>query len=266
VIAPVVSTFLNDTANKCAFVIHGLNTNPKRMHDLARLAQNAGFETTIGILSGHHNNLKSEDSATISAENWQSEFLNQWSNATKKCINRYDQKILIGYSLGALLGLTLFDGATQIEKPTKMILVAPALTLQNKTLLIRAISFIPFGGLPSANHPDYRARAWTPFSEYAALFKLNDRWKKTAWSKTAQVPTLVALEAKDELVDSKKIEQQIKERQMTHWTIEWISNQSSQLKPKYHHLIIDERSQGAEQWKKFSERVMKFLAENNPLK
>ena len=265
-IAPLVPAVLNIETHKCAFVIHGLNTNPERMDELARLAQNAGFTTTLGRLSGHDNQQKDESNHSISAENWQKEFSIQWASATKKCALQNDQRLLIGYSLGALLGLSLFDGSAPIDMPTKMILIAPALVLQGKTNLIRAISFLPFGGLPSANHPDYRARAWTPFSEYSALFKLTDEWKRNAWKKTNQVPTMVVLEADDELVDSKKIESQIKERQMTQWEPIWISNQSSQLRPKYHHLIIDERSQGSDQWKKFSGWVMNFLAEKSPTK
>lgn len=265
-ITPAHSTVMEAPAIKCAFVLHGLNANPKRMEDLAALAKLNGYEPTIGVLSGHHNSNQAKNEKKITAENWKSEFQTQWNSSTTNCRGQNDQRLFIAYSLGALLGVTVFDGPMQIQLPTKMILIAPALTFQAKTMLLRALSFLPFGGIPSANHPEYRVRGWTSFAEYDALFKLNKEWKKTAWSKTANVKTLLALEPKDELVDSDELAKQIQDEKIQQWTIEWITNQSSTLRPKYHHLIIDEKSQGTEQWKAFSDKIGKFLSQAETLR
>lgn len=248
-----------DHHNRCAFVMHGLNTHPQKMSDLANLAGKLGFGTSVGILSGHHPEGKKEQDDLVSAEKWRQEFKEQWSNAVSECKGAADERLFIAYSLGAVTGMSVFDQDSSLELPTKMILISPALALRKKTILIRALSWLPFGSLPSINHPDYRARPSTPLKNYDALFKIHDGWKKFQWKATSQIPTLLVLSPEDELVDSQHLEQTLKQRQQTAWQIHWLSNENSTLKPRYYHLIIDEMSQGKQQWDSFTGAAVRFV-------
>lgn len=245
--------------NKCAFVLHGLNTNPNRMRDLAHIAERAQFETRIGILTGHSNDRDKKQTEKITDEQWKKDFSAQWNSTIERCKDNSSQRLFIAYSLGALTGLEAFDSGFEKILPTQMILIAPALALRAKTWVIKAISWLPLGSLPSLNHPDYRARDWTPLASYDALFKINKIWKTFSWKNTKDIPTLLALSDEDELVDSQQIEKQLQQRQANNWQITWVSNELSQLKPKYHHLIIDAASQGQAQWDSFSQTIEKFL-------
>lgn len=244
---------------RCAFVLHGLNSHPERMSDIAKLMESLGYKTTNGILTGHAPDKSQSDIKKISAERWKIDFQEQWNSANRDCQTQSSERIFVGFSLGALTGMNLFDSGEEKLLPSKMILLAPALALRNKTILIRAISWLPFGALPSLNHPDYRVSTSTSLSSYSALFKLHDSWQNTGWKKTSFISTMIFLAPDDELVNSQTIAQEIKKRNLNNWAVGWISNNSSKLKPNYHHLIIDERSQGSEEWKKFTTLTKTFL-------
>lgn len=245
--------------HRCAFVLHGLNAHPARMSDIAKLLESLGYKTTNGTLTGHAPNTTQSDIEKISAERWKKDFREQWHSANKDCETQSSERVFVGFSLGALTGMNLFDSGEEKLLPSKMILLAPALALRKKTLLIRTVSWLPFGALPSLNHPDYRVSASTTLSSYDALFKLHDTWQNWAWRKTSFISTLLFLAPEDELVNSEKIEQEIRQRKLDDWTLSWISNSASKLKPNYHHLIIDERSQGTEEWQKFTALTKTFL-------
>lgn len=247
--------------HRCAFVLHGLNTNPKRMDDLAKLAESLGYKSQIGVLSGHAPEQNdSNRSQKITASVWQSEFHDQWLQANKNCLDEKSQRLFIAYSLGALTGMSVFDQTNPTVKPTRMVLISPALKLRKKTLLIRAISWLPFGALPSVNHPDYRARDWTALRSYDALFALHDQWRPVRWTHTGKIPTLLVLAPVDELVDSEGLSHELEQKKINLWQVHWLNNDSSKLKPRYRHLIIDQLSQGAEQWQNFSEQMSSFLS------
>lgn len=249
---------------QCAFVLHGLNTNPQRMTDLAQLMEGLGYKSRVGVLSGHEKTPADVSGRTVSAEVWLNDFREQWQLANEGCESEQAQRIFVGYSLGALTGMSVFDQPSEKSlKPTKMILLAPALMLRKKTLLIRSISWLPFGSLPSVNHPDYRARAWTSLKSYDALFTLHDQWRPQRWSQTQRIPTLVVLAPQDELVDSEGLDAELQQRAFTLWTRYWINNDSSKLKPRYRHLIIDQLSLGTEQWQKFTEHVGRFMSQES---
>jgi esterase/lipase len=245
--------------SRCAYVLHGLNTNPKRMEELAEIMRKEDYATNVGVLAGHHPPAEVNQDAAISSEQWRQDLTKQWTSATSTCPAQSDQRIFVAYSLGAITGLNVFDSSEGLPLPTKMILISPALALRKKTYLIRALSWLPFGSLPSLNHPDYRAKDTTPLSSYKALFQLHDQWQKVAWKNTGSIKTLVVLDPEDELVDSQKADSLVKTKNLKSWTLYWTNNESSKLKPKYHHLIIDARSQGQEQWDMFSAKARKFI-------
>ena len=245
------------TKQSCAYVLHGLNTNPTRMEDLAELLRKKNFQTTLGTLSGHSKTASQNE--IISAARWQSEFIEQWTKATTPCQSKQDQRLFVGYSLGALTAMNIFDSQTSIPFPTNLILLSPALSFRPVVALIRGIAWLPFGSLPSLNHPDYRARNMTPLKSYSALFKLHAGWRNFAWSRTASIPTLVVLSENDELVDSQGIAKELAERKLEHWKILWLHNDDAPLRPRYHHLMIDQKSMGARAWKMLEESLANAL-------
>lgn len=259
-------TLLNNTSiakeapmrqNACALVMHGLNTNPRKMSDIAAFLNAQNIATQIGELTGHNSERRPNE--VISSEQWKSDFSSQWTEATSVCSGEKQQRIFVGYSLGALTALRFFDATENLPLPTKMILFSPAISFRFSVNAIRALSWLPFGSLPSVNHPDYRARPWTSLQSYKALFQLHDEWYGSRWKNTSKIPTLVILSAKDELVNSQQLAEKIVSLPHRTWTIQWVSNEKSELRPKYHHLIIDKVSVGDLAWHGLSETMTKFL-------
>ncbi|MBM3383170.1 MAG: hypothetical protein FJY29_12135 [Betaproteobacteria bacterium] len=242
----------------CAFVLHGLNTNPERMGELAALIEQQKFQTTVGQLAGHTNT--AADDKSISAIHWKSEFIEQWNRATEKCRGKNDERLFVGYSLGALAGMNVFDSQTQLPLPTQMILLSPALSFRYKVLVIRSIAWLPFGSLPSLNHPDYRARNTTPLKSYNSLFDLHDEWRTASWNTTASIPTTVVLSEKDELVDSQTLAKTIVNKSLSLWKVLWLSNDDATLTPRYYHLMIDQRSMGTVAWNILKDSLEKSIS------
>lgn len=243
-------------SHTCAFILHGLNTHPAKMNALKEHLKTLS-ETTIsmGVLAGHHPEEKTNEN--ISASTWQNEFASQWSDAVSGCKEPSDRRIFVGYSLGALVALSLLDNNSKLLPPTHMILIAPALRLRKKVVLVKALSWLPFGALPSLNHREYRARNWTSFAAYDALFNLNNNWKKNPWGVSSLIPTVVFLAKDDELVDSQAIAEQV--AGFPKWKTSWISNDESSLKPSYHHLMIDEESVGKTSWARMTQNIDELL-------
>jgi esterase/lipase len=245
----------------CAFILHGLNTNPEKMKDIASLLAQHVPLVTNGRLTGHSTGGRTEKQ--INAEVWKSETLDQWHSGMKTCVGASSERIFVGYSLGALTALSLFDARATELLPTKMILIAPALVLRKKAALIELISWLPFGQLPSLNHPDYRAQTSTPIAAYRALFAINKTWTKNSFRVSGRIPTLLVLSPEDELVDSQSLAKKLGHQADTRWKILWLDNSDSKLQPRYNHLMIDSASLGAVSWQKFTAEVRGFLTTEN---
>ncbi|MEN9529470.1 MAG: hypothetical protein RI932_1343 [Pseudomonadota bacterium] len=250
-----------NTNQACAYVLHGLNTNPARMEELGDVLRKMNIQTSVGTLSGHSQ--IPEKNEEISAPRWAKEFAEQWINATATCKKKNDKRIFVGYSLGALTAMSVFDSQKSPILPTQMILLSPALNFRYKVMMIRSIAWLPFGSLPSLNHPDYRARPTTPLRSYNALFELHSEWKNNSWRATASIPTLVVLSEKDELVDSQAVAKTITEKRLDRWNILWISNDDAPLSPRYYHLMIDQRSMGARAWHTLKETLEKSIPQSD---
>jgi alpha-beta hydrolase superfamily lysophospholipase len=255
---PTQHTEQQEERHSCAWLLHGLNTKPEKMSALQEYLRKYTQSSSVGILAGHHPDRMPNE--VISASQWKSEFSSQWNNAISDCTKPNDKRIFVGYSLGALVALSLLDGSFGIQSPTHMVLIAPALKLRKKVAIVKAISWLPFGALPSLNHRDYRARNWTSLSAYDALFDLNNAWKKDAWKISGTIPTLVFLAKYDELVDSQNLAEKVKDFPL--WKTIWISNEASTLKPAYHHLMIDEASAGIDSWTRMKSHIDQLLNEN----
>ena len=242
---------------KCALVIHGLNTKPDKMKNIADLLREQNFKTELAVLSGHSED--HERNSVISKQVWENEFRAQWNSSTKTCQSDTDSRVLIGYSLGALVALHHFDTLETKPLPTKMILLAPAISLRSYVNSIRLFSWLPWLKIPSLNHADYRAQEYTPVRAYSALFQIHDIWQKKRFTQTEKVSTLVVLSERDELIDSQEVNERIKQLKENLWKVIWVNNDETKLTTKYHHLIIDKESLGEISWNELTEEIKNHL-------
>ena len=151
-----------------ALVIHGLNNTPEMMRPIANRLERLGIGCTLCRLTGHweqNNRLKLLKQAT--PETWLKDVEQQYLKMAEKYPN--NDFILVGFSMGALLGILLAQsGKASFQKS---LLFAPALYLRWWSYLPALLT--PFAlNLPSATPRSMRANSGTPVSAYNALFAL----------------------------------------------------------------------------------------------
>jgi hypothetical protein len=114
-------------------------------------------------------------------------------------------------------------------------------------------------GIPSKNLVEYRSQATTSLAAYESMSRGRKEVKEIS-SKILKNKTLIIMDPEDELVSLKKIRQFLNEKNIKEfWSVFEVNNKDHQLKKSYHHLIIDEKSLGKDQWKSLKQRVLSFI-------
>ena len=165
----------------------------------------------------------------------------------------------LGYSLGALLGqYLLFFKQNQI-KFNKQVLLAPAtaiglprfvkssISLLNDNLQIR--SYTPKG---------YSIDDWLP----AKIYKKMIYWERSiinAGFAHLNIPTLVIIDPKDELISYPKIRRQIRKYGLSNYQCIVLESSLSGRSTRYHHLIIDGATMGKKNWTEVASRIAAFF-------
>ena len=249
--APVVDT---DVAG-VTLVIHGLNTKPDKMRPLGAELNAMKQDVLLVKLTGHDQDLAAFRQVTRAT------FLLDVEEAVKRASAESRAKAkplnLVAFSLGGLVAIDLVsEGRAAFER---MVLLAPALAVHGRSHLIKI--FVPFGHgflVPSFSPEAYRANPGTSIAAYLALFESLSAIQATPLLK-ANVPTLVLIDQDDELVSASRLAALIRDKALTEWRLEAISANESTVRPKYHHLIIDEPTLGPTPWRLMIEKIRLHL-------
>lgn len=221
--------------------LHGLNTKPSKMEELAIFFQENGITVINGDLPGHSGDLA--QMRRVSFKDYLKR-LDELLELTKG----YDLPVyLLGFSLGALLSII----ATQKIKTQKLILFAPPLYVR---FFVRPLLFLRGPWLLKSFAPfDYRAGDATSFESYHALSKFIGLAKKVV--KTKKLPsTLLIINVDDELINTDKVITEFEKKDVN---ILKIGHQSSYL----HHLIIDKTTLGHDAWNQLTKSLIAFITE-----
>jgi esterase/lipase len=244
-------------------VLHGLNLKPEKMIPLSESLNDNSYHILNGKLTGH--NGTEAEFRRVTRDVWLKDmkliYFEAYNFAKKENLPLY----FVGYSLGALLGL---DFANQNfpeikNNPAlfqKSVLLAPAISLNLKTKLIKLITYLPFDIiLPSVARDDYRANiGGTPIAGYTALFESEAHLNKIGI--TAKEPTLIIMDPEDELVNYDGILHIIEKNHLKNWSILNVNNQNSKMtEGKYHHLVIDSLSVGTQEWNRIVNAIQKHF-------
>lgn len=214
---------------------HGLNLLPAKMDQLA-----------------HFFNSKKCDVLRISLgtnpEKWCENFSDDYDAALEHAEILERPLYFVGYSLGALIGIHYLVNHPH-HRLRKLALLAPATHTHFYTLFPALLGrVIPGLGLPSLNLKNYRQRSSTPLKEYKKMHQLQRELKNSLKTNQLNIPTLLILSPKDELVATAKLTKFAQSN--PHWKWLAISNDEAQLPKKYHHLMIDREAIGLKEWEK----------------
>ena len=250
-----------------ALVIHGLNLRPEKMGPLIKTVNSMGIAVLNVSLNGHGKNsdLFSKNLQVSRMETlrraqhhvWLEEVWHAFQEIKAQAQQNKLPISLIGYSLGAVLGLELFSLE---ERPfERMVLLAPPLAICRKGSLLKILKWCPRLALKSFSPQTYRANPGTPIAAYLALFQSISNVQP--FSSSIDVPTHIFLDPKDELVSLRGVENYMAQRHLKNWGISAIvkSDSPADFRGIPHHLIIDEESLGTEAWRTMQKDILQHF-------
>lgn len=247
-----------------ALVIHGLNLNPERMESIIRILLNLDIMVLNLSLSGHGENFKLlggkddkesrlEALKNIRWDDWLDEAENAYQSVQSEASRLGVPIILVGYSIGGLLGLNMIRKDNAVV-PNYTIFFAPAIALRRRGYLVKFLSTFPRMVIPSWSPEFYRSNDGTAVAAYLALYKGVKQFQLKP-STRLNIPTLIIIDRHDELVSTGRLKKLICNRNLDRWQILELENNEA----AYHHLIIDEKVAGMENWEKVTERITGLL-------
>ena len=245
-----------EEAKAQVIVCHGLNVSPSAMGDMVKWLVDFPAKVWLTALRGHQPEVDHQW-PDVSPEGWKRDLMETYDRVRKE--PQGGPIWFVGYSLGALTQLSLLTAENSDYRPDKMILMAPAVAVKTKVKLLSWLKLIPGKfQLPSFSPSDYRFHSGTSLAAYRALLKLHESVQK-ATSKDVNLPTLVVMDSKDEVISLKKLKAFVNKRQLTQW--QWLELESSEVVSRvpFHHLIISEEAMGPGNWQRFDKIGKAFL-------
>lgn len=176
--------------NPILVFLHGLNNTSESFYFLGDSFKKQGWDVRYFSLYGHNNHLEE----TIS--------MNDSVNYIHKQIDSLNNQpyIFVGFSQGALDFQVAIQ--THSHKPVKQILLAPALKVQNENVLKRALKFVP-SSLKIQTTTPLETRMYSKIypSYYKTIFEKIDQLNQIPTNDLNDIPTVIYVDPKDELID-----------------------------------------------------------------
>ncbi|MBL6989596.1 MAG: alpha/beta hydrolase [Bacteriovoracaceae bacterium] len=239
-----------------AIVVHGLNTRPSKMDDIAKALVKKGIKVLRVALSGHRGDI--EELKSVTRPKWLKELFATYCLALKETKKHNIPIFYIGYSLGGMLGLDLMSiQSGELITFDKMLLFAPAITPHSYTRLIKLVKILGLSFIiPSFSPKAYKANPGTSVAAYMSTFASIDHFLKHSKDrlKKLNIPTIVYAEKNDELVSYNALSSFIHSNNFTNWKLTLVKSSNV-----FRHLIIDQKSLGSTQWSKFERDIDQML-------
>jgi alpha-beta hydrolase superfamily lysophospholipase len=254
-----------------ALVVHGLNLRPDKMEAIISRLTDTGIDALNLSLQGHGENYFHDgesDSAVARLQSFKEVSYNLWMEETCYAYSvaklRSDQQkvplFLVGFSLGGLMGADLLATEPEVHFD-KMVLFAPALKMHLRNYIIRVVSAFPDLSIPSLMLGSYQSNEKTPMAGYNALFESLKHFEENA-SPKLNIPTLVFIDKKDELVSYSRLKNMVEKEKLDQWQFYIVQKENTKESTKIYHLIIDAPSTGEHVWKDMMDTMAAHLLEH----
>ncbi|TKK70149.1 alpha/beta hydrolase [Ilyomonas limi] len=238
-------------------VAHGLNMKPAGMLAIIQWLNEQGSDVYLVKLSGHHE--QSIHIKHVTPTMWEEEMLHVYTIAKAASIQHNMPLFFVGYSLGALLGQAMILSLKRTNVFDKQILIAPATAVRNRSYVLKLFSFAyKKMMLPSFTPSPYRVHNFLPLTVFEVLFR-NERTIVEAQFNTLNIPTLIFIDPKDELISYKKLVKFSRIFQLTNHEIIALDSNLKKRNAHYHHLVVSEGTMGKQNWEMVTQKMIAFL-------
>jgi esterase/lipase len=260
----------NTKLNGVALVIHGLNSRPDKMESIIARMNDVGIDCLNLSLRGHGENysdLSHTESADARMETFKSVTYPLWKTEVYQAYKRVERisklyttpLFFVGFSMGGLLGVDLLCSHPGVQFD-KMVLFAPAIKMHKRNSLLKILSPFPRIVIPSIADRSYLTNDGTSIAAYNALFEIYAHLENNLNPNKINIPTIVFIDAKDELISFSGLQNMIQDQNLDQWKIHPVKKDKTATKIKMHHLIIDETSVGKKMWQEIvNETITHFL-------
>ena len=246
--------WFESSAEETAGVIllsHGLNNRPELMHPIAKAFTKSGFDVLVPALKGHV-----DDFATfkkVKGEDWLADVITAYNKVHQRASLKNCPVFYVGFSLGGLIGVTL-KAQGKLPEINKMWLLAPALEITWFASLLKPLLNLKLDfSIPSRAPGFYRAHQRMPIQAYRALFEVKELLQQQSIVNT---PTLLHIDAKDELVSFKKLKKLIVQEKLSNWQLHKLDSKESK---GIHHMIADPFYTGKNNWQTMLNKAIDFF-------
>lgn len=251
-------------------MIHGLNLKPDRMQPLADELRRWGITVVLCALRGHGENYTPlagylPEQARLAAfrqvsyTGWRAEVMAGYAAANVLAQATATPRFLVAFSLGALLGCEL-AATTPTVRFDRMVLLAPALALRPHSHLPALLARWPTLTLRSFAPRAYRSNPATPIAAYSALRTALASFQRQANAATLNVPTLLLIDPRDELVSLHQMQRWVQRLRLTQWRFSLVAKAGHRPELRFHHLLLDADCVGPVMWQTMLAQIEDHLA------
>jgi esterase/lipase len=246
-------------------VVHGLNVKPSKMGapkaegTLVKLLLDSGYHVYRATLKGHGGPL--EDMQTVTQSDWIYDAYFQYCQAKTIAENERLPLHLLGFSLGALVYEFLMTEGTEIPvRFEKAILFSPAVAIRSAAKTVLWLQ--PFTNdrsiIKSVSPEEYRAQAGASIAAYKIVFNMEESLRSASF-RNCNSNTIIFIDKNDEMVSARILRERIRQYGLTNWKIYEVTNTGAAIRPRYHHLLIDNRCVSESTWQYISGTIANFL-------
>ncbi len=228
---------------------HGLNGHPAAMDSLGRALADQGHVVFRPSFHGHWED--NDAFLRVAASHWEEDARRFHAIARTRAAEHGVPLFHVGYSMSGLI----FQTMREELRFDRRVLFAPALALhfwyEPAMRIARSVPWIRFRSrIPKG----YGANPVSGLRSTIALNEFHRRWN----GEPDRVPTLIWCDPRDELVHSEGLA--CLAGRGPAWQFRPVSTDGCTLPKRYHHLIIDEPSLGAAEWKRVTRETAEFLS------
>ena len=246
-------------------IVHGLNVKPSKMGSpqaegtLVKLLLDSGYHVYRVTLKGHGGPL--EDMQSVTGLDWIRDGYFHYCQAKNAAERGQLPLFLLGFSFGALVYEVLMNEETAIPVQfEKKILFSPAIAIRGVAKKITWLK--PFAHdrsiIRSISPKEYRAQRGVSIAAYKAVFNMEESLCLSSF-RNCNVNTIVFIDKKDEMVSAKILGERINQYALTNWRVFEVTNTGAFIRPKYHHLLIDNKCVSPSTWEFISGTLLDFL-------